>query len=56
MKEIYEKVWIKSADDLPKESGVYECYFNDYTLGRATYDKSDQYATTGVIWWVNKVV
>jgi len=53
--ELFKKVYINSVDDLPK-SGVYECYFNDYTLGRATYDSSDQYATTGKVWWINKVV
>jgi hypothetical protein len=53
--EIYKKVYIQSVDDLPKETGMYECYFKDHTMGRATYDISDQYATTGIIWWINKV-
>jgi hypothetical protein len=55
MKELFEKVYINSKEDLPKKSGVYECYFNDYSMGMATFDISDKYATTGVIWWTNKV-
>jgi len=55
LENVFKKVFINNKDDLPKESGMYECYFDDNTFGRATYDISDQYATTGVIWWINHV-
>jgi hypothetical protein len=28
--ELYKKVWIKSEADLPKEDGVYFCYYKKY--------------------------
>jgi hypothetical protein len=53
--EYYKKIEIHSDSDMPKESGMYECLFSDNTLGRATFDITDQFASTGVIWWINKV-
>ena len=56
MEELYRKVYIQGNKDFPKESGMYECLFNDHTLGRATFDITDQNASTGYIWWTNHVI
>ena len=41
MKEIYEKVWIKSADDLPKREGTYFCHVKGVPNGEKGMDIFD---------------
>ena len=51
----FKQVFVYGKDDLPKESGKYQCVFSDNTFGQATYDKSQEYASQSDIWLINKI-
>ena len=51
IKQLFEKVFIKSESDLPKEEGVYFCYHKTGRMSNETF-RFDTIDTAWISWWL----